>query len=169
MKKSIWIICLVLASLVSSQAQKYGHLNYGNVLTLLPEVKQADTQLEVFQKELVSKGERMAVEFRGNVAKFMTEQQSGILSPKEQQTKREALEKEQAAIEAYEQEIQRQVNLKREELLKPLTDKLDKTIEEVAKENGFTLVFDTGAFNAVLYGHDSVDLLSLVKKKLGLN
>lgn len=169
MKKSIWIICLVLGALVSSQAQKYGHLNYGNVLTLLPEVKQSDTQLEVFQKELVSKGERMAVEFRGNVAKFMTEQQSGILSPKEQQTKREALEKEQAAIEAYEQEIQRQVNLKREELLKPLTDKLDKIIEEVAKENGFTLVFDTGAFNAVLYGHDSVDLLSLVKKKLGLN
>jgi len=169
MKKSIWIICLLLGAVVSSQAQKYGHLNYGNVLTLLPEVKAADSQLEAFQKELVSKGERMAVEFKGNVAKYMTEQQSGILSPKEQQTKREALEKEQAAIEAYEQEIQRQVNLKREELLKPLTDKLDKTIEEVAKENGFTLVFDTGAFNAVLYGHDSVDLLALVKKKLGIN
>lgn len=169
MKKSFWVICLVLGAMVSSQAQKYGHLNYGNVLTLLPEVKQADSQLEVFQKELVAKGERMAVEFRGNVAKFVTEQQSGLLSPKEQQTKREVLEKEQAALEAYEQEVERQVNLKREELLKPLTDKLDKTIEEVAKENGFTLVFDTGAFNAVLYGHDSIDLLPLVKKKLGLN
>jgi outer membrane protein len=135
----------------------------------MPEVKQADAQLEAFQKELVSKGERMAVEFRGNVAKFMTEQQSGILSPKEQQTKREALEKEQVAIEAYEQEIQRQVNLKREELLKPLTDKLDKAIEAVAKANGFTLVFDTGAFNAVLFGDESIDLFLMVKKELGVN
>lgn len=169
MKKSLLIICVLWMGIMPSWAQKYGHLNYGNVLTLMPEVKQADAQLEVFQKELVSKGERMAVEFRGNVAKFMTEQQSGILSPKEQQTKREALEKEQVAIEAYEQEIQRQVNLKREELLKPLTDKLDKAIEAVAKANGFTLVFDTGAFNAVLFGDESIDLFPMVKKELGVN
>ncbi len=169
MKKSLLIICVLWMGIMPSWAQKYGHLNYGNVLTLMPEVKQADAQLEVFQKELVSKGERMAVEFRGNVAKFMTEQQSGILSPKEQQTKREALEKEQVAIEAYEQEIQRQVNLKREELLKPLTDKLDKAIEAVAKANGFTLVFDTGAFNAVLFGDESIDLFPMVKKELGIN
>jgi outer membrane protein len=169
MKKSILIICVLWMGIMPSWAQKYGHLNYGNVLTLMPEVKQADAQLEAFQKELVSKGERMAVEFRGNVAKFMTEQQSGILSPKEQQTKREALEKEQVAIEAYEQEIQRQVNLKREELLKPLTDKLDKAIEAVAKANGFTLVFDTGAFNAVLFGDESIDLFPMVKKELGVN
>jgi outer membrane protein len=169
MKNSVLMICLLLMGALPSWAQKYGHLNYGNVLTLMPEVKQADAQLEVFQKELVSKGERMAVEFRGNVAKFVTEQQSGILSPKEQQTKREALEREQAAIEAYEQEIQRQVNLKREELLKPLTDRLDKAIEAVAKANGFTLVFDTGAFNAVLYGAESIDLFPMVKKELGIN
>jgi outer membrane protein len=169
MKKSLLIICVLWMGIMPSWAQKYGHLNYGNVLTLMPEVKQADAQLEAFQKELVSKGERMAVEFRGNVAKFMTEQQSGILSPKEQQTKREALEKEQVAIEAYEQEIQRQVNLKREELLKPLTDKLDKAIEAVAKANGFTLVFDTGAFNAVLFGDESIDLFLMVKKELGVN
>ncbi|MFZ4427260.1 MAG: OmpH family outer membrane protein [Saprospiraceae bacterium] len=169
MKKSLLIICVLWMGIMPSWAQKYGHLNYGNVLTLMPEVKQADAQLEAFQKELVSKGERMAVEFRGNVAKFMTEQQSGILSPKEQQTKREALEKEQVAIEAYEQEIQRQVNLKREELLKPLTDKLDKAIEAVAKANGFTLVFDTGAFNAVLFGDESIDLFPMVKKELGVN
>jgi len=169
MKKSLLIICVLWMGIMPSWAQKYGHLNYGNVLTLMPEVKQADAQLEAFQKELVSKGERMAVEFRGNVAKFMTEQQSGILSPKEQQTKREALEKEQVAIEAYEQEIQRQVNLKREELLKPLTDKLDKAIAAVAKANGFTLVFDTGAFNAVLFGDESIDLFPMVKKELGVN
>lgn len=168
MKKFGLMACLVLGVISAAWAQKYGHLNYGNALVLMPEVKEADTQLETFQKELVAKGERMAVEFQGNVAKFVTEQRSGILSPKEQETRRNALDQEQKAIEAYELEVQQKVNAKREELLTPLTEKLDKLIEEVAKENGFTLVFDTSAFNTVLYGHDSIDLLPMIRKKLGL-
>ncbi|MEY4106382.1 MAG: hypothetical protein RL181_724, partial [Bacteroidota bacterium] len=44
----------------------------------------------------------------------------------------------------------------------------EKTIQEVAKENGFTLVFDTGTFNAILHARDTDDLMPLVKKKLGI-
>lgn len=168
MKKILLIAFVLVGALTTSYAQKYGHLNFGNMLSLLPQTKTADEQLEAFQKGLVSKGELMAAEFKGNVAKYIAESQTGTMSPKIQQERQAALEKEQEAIKAYEAEVEQQVNAKREELLKPIVDLLEKTIQEVAKENGFTLVFDTGSFNAILHARDTDDLMPLVKKKLGI-
>jgi outer membrane protein len=42
-----------------------------------------------------------------------------------------------------------------------------KAIEQVAKENGYTYIFDTSV-GAVLYWEESDNVLSLVKKKLNL-
>lgn len=168
MKKILLIAFVLVGALTTSYAQKYGHLNFGNMLSLLPQTKTADEQLAAFQQGLVSKGELMAAEFKGNVAKFIAESQTGTMSPKIQQERQATLEKEQEAIRAYEAEVEQQVNAKREELLKPIVDLLEKTIQEVAKENGFTLVFDTGSFNAILHARDTDDLMPLVKKKLGI-
>jgi outer membrane protein len=168
MKRILLIALLFAGGLSAAHGQKYGHLNFGNMLSLMPQTKTADEQLEAFQKGLVAKGEQMAVEFKGNVAKYIAESQTGTMSPKIQQERQAALQKEQDAIKAYEEDVARQVEAKREELLKPIVETLEKTIQEVAKENGFTLVFDTGTFNAILHARDTDDLMPLVKKKLGI-
>lgn len=168
MKKILFVFLVLSAASTGLQAQKYGHLNFGNMLSLMPQTKEADEQLQAFQTGLVSKGELMAAEFKGNVAKFIAESQTGTMAPKVQQERQAALEKEQEAIRLYEQEVTDKVNAKREELLKPIVDLLEKTIQEVSKENGFTMVFDTGSFNAVLHAAETDDLLPLMKKKLGI-
>ena len=160
---------VLFLGLTAVSAQKYGHLNYGNLLGTLPETQQADQQLEAYQKSLITKGDSMAVVFKGNVAKFITEQQAGIMSPKQQQERQDALTKEQDAIKAYEQEVATKVQAKREELIKPIVDKLDKAIQAVGKENGYTMIFDTSVFNAILFAKDADDVTALVKAKMGAN
>ena len=56
---------------------------------------------------------------------------------------------------------------KEKELLQPIIDRAKQAIAEVAKENGYTYIFDTSA-GTLLYQQDSDDILALVKKKLGL-
>ena len=60
---------------------------------------------------------------------------------------------------------------KQGELLKPVFEKAEKAIEEVAKEKGLIYVFDSGVGNrTILYkSNQSIDLLPLVKAKLGIN
>ena len=55
------------------------------------------------------------------------------------------------------------------ELMKPLVDRAKKAIEEVAKENGYSYIFDTSTgVGALLYTPESDDIMPLVKKKLGI-
>jgi outer membrane protein len=52
--------------------------------------------------------------------------------------------------------------------LKPIIDKAKKAIEDVAKENGYTYIFDSSV-GVLLYYENSDDIMTLVKKKLGLS
>jgi outer membrane protein len=54
-----------------------------------------------------------------------------------------------------------------QDLINPIIEKAKKAIEQVAKENGYTYIFDTSV-GAVLYWEESDNVLSLVKKKLNL-
>ncbi|MFC2096669.1 OmpH family outer membrane protein [Bacteroidota bacterium] len=47
-------------------------------------------------------------------------------------------------------------------------DKAQAAIEKVAKANGFTYVFDLGAGGLLYFSDQSIDILPLVKKELGI-
>ena len=53
-------------------------------------------------------------------------------------------------------------------LLKPLLDRAEAAIKTVAKENGYSYIFDSSKGGAVLYSPESEDVLPLVKAKLGI-
>ena len=56
---------------------------------------------------------------------------------------------------------------KSETLLKPIRDKIQAAIDEVAKENGYTYIFDRSV-GIILYAEDSTDISGLVRAKLGM-
>ena len=56
---------------------------------------------------------------------------------------------------------------KREELYKPILERVNAAMQAVAKENGYLLVFDTST-NVLLYADEALDVTNLVKAKLGL-
>jgi outer membrane protein len=145
---------------------KYGHLNFGNLISSLEETKAADSQLSDYQKQLVAKGEEMAKSWQEKAQKFAQKAQAGELAPAEQQKQQTALEEERGKILEYEQEVSQKVQLKRKELLEPIITKVEQAIEDVAKENGYVMIFDTSVFNAILFAEETDDVVDLVKAKL---
>lgn len=161
---------LLSIGITSAMAQtKYGHINFNGLVAQMTDTKAADSQLEAFQKQLVSKGEEMAKAFQGKVEKFRQDIQGGGVTPKVQQEREAALGKERDGILKYEQEVQQKLGAKRQELLQPIVEKAQKAIEEYAKANGYGMIFDTSVFNSVLFAQETEDLMPALKAKLGIN
>jgi outer membrane protein len=73
------------------------------------------------------------------------------------------------SISTYEQTESSRIQQFQDKLLKPLNDKYLKILNVVAKENGYTYIFDLSS-GSIVYHPDKVgDVSELVKKKLGIN
>jgi outer membrane protein len=168
MKRIFLGVAFVALGTLAAPAQKYGHLNFGLLISSLPETEAADKEMEAYQKQLTAKGEEMAKTWQQKAQEFARKAQSGEMAPVEQQRQQAALEKERDEIIDYEQEMQNLMQEKRQELLGPIVEKVEQAIEDVAKENGYLMIFDSSTFNAILFAQESDDLLLLVQAKLGV-
>lgn len=168
MKRIAFLFTFSLLTFSAALAQKYGHLNFGNLVAEMPQTEQANKDLETYQKQLVAKGEEMAKKLQTEFEATMKDVNEGKLSRLQQQQAESSLQSQQNDIRAYEQEVIQKVETKRQELLKPIIEKAEKAISDVAKENGYVMIFDTSVFNAILFAEDSDDVMDLVKAKLGI-
>jgi outer membrane protein len=168
MKKTILITLMLLTSLPLSWAQKYGHLNLGNLVAAIPATKVADSEIKTFSDQLIAQGEQRADKLKADYAAVIQRIQGGQMSPVEQEAAEKRITAEQTKLQAFEQEVQQKIAAKRQTLLKPIFDRVEKAIQEVAKAKGITMVFDTSMFNTVMYASDATDLMADVKAKLGV-
>lgn len=158
---------LLLASATGVFSQKFGYCNSALLLTQIPEVKAADSDLKAFQTQLTKRGQERVKALQDAATELGRKQEAGTVSPKDYEAQAAKLKEEEASIAKYEQEVYEKLSQKREELYKPLLEKVNKAMEDVAKENGFALVFDSST-QVLLYAHDSLDVTQLVKTKLGI-
>lgn len=169
MKKRTFILVLLLTGLfATSFAQskaKFGHIDYGAVIKLIPGVDTAQTVLENFQKELQSEGEQMAAEFKKKQAEFEALASNPSTAPAILKIKKDDLEKQYKKIEDFSNLMQEEIQKKQLELLKPFQDALLKAIEKVAKEGNFTYIFDT---STLINYEKGEDIGPKVKEVLGI-
>lgn len=165
-KKSIITLMLAVFVVATSWSQKFGHINSQQLLIESPQVKTADTQIEAYQTTLITKGKEMVAAFERSYQAYATESEAGTLSQIQMQQKEAALQATQQSIQKYEVEVQTKLGMKREELYKPILDKVKVAMDEIGKEGGYTMIFDT-ATNGLLYAMESEDVLAKVKAKLG--
>ena len=82
--------------------------------------------------------------------------------------KEQAIQQLIERIQTFQNLAQQEMAKAQERLLQPIMEKANKAIQEVGKENGFTYIFDLSN-GAVLYvAENAIDVLPLVKKKLGI-
>ena len=160
-------IGLALGLATDGFSQKFGYCNSTALLAQIPEVKAADSELQTFQTQLTKKGQERVKALQDNAALLKQKQDAGTISPKDYEDQSAKLQAEQADIAKYQEEVYQKLAKKREELYKPLLDKVNKAMTDVATENGFALVFDSST-QILLYAHESLDVTSLVKTKLGI-
>lgn len=163
-------LCLAFVTLMATagNAQKFGYCNSTLLLSELPEVKAADSDLKDFQTQLTKRGQEMVKALQTKSEELERKKEIGTISPKDYDVQSAKLAEEEEKIKSYEQEVYTKLGQKREDLFKPILDKVNKMMQEVATENKFTYVFDSST-QVIIYADESLDVTKLVKAKLGVN
>lgn len=169
MKKTLIALMVIMASVcgtaMGQKPVKLGHINSSDLMQIMPgrEDAQNTLQKEVEELQTTLKNMQNELEQRYNDYMGKKDQMSDLI----RQTKERELQDMGNRIQEFQESAQKKLQDREQEVLKPIIDKARKAIEDVAKENNYTYIFDTSV-GALLYQQDSEDILPLVKKKLGL-
>ena len=169
MKKLMYtgLALLMVFAVQSLKAQKFAYVNTQEILQNLPEVKEANANIETFRNQLINLGQKKVETLRSKYAELEQKQTQGDISPKQLEMEAQKLKEDEMKIAQFEQESQQRILEKSEELLKPIRDRVQKAIDDVAKENGYSYVFDA-SLGFILYADESTNASSKVKTKLGI-
>jgi outer membrane protein len=161
-------VCLLIGT-AGAQAQKFGYVDSNAILESMTKVKEAESNLDALNKQLQAKGQKMMQDFQAKYEELQRKVQAGEITPKDQDTQSAALEEERQKIVQYDQEMQTQMSEKRDSLLAPILEEVRTAISTVAKDNGYTYIFDgSPGVGVLLYADESANVTALVKAKLGL-
>lgn len=145
-------------------AQKYGHINSNEVVQSMPEFKQMSASVDKKKKEAQAKVQVMYDTYQQKL-KEVNQYGPSMMDAVLQERKKE-LDSLQKAITTYEQSASAEIQSYQDKLLKPLNDKYIKMVAAVAKENGYSYIFDIAGGSVAYYPETAGDITELVKKKM---
>ena len=144
---------------------KLGYVNSQELLSVMPEMTKADADLKAFAKQYQDQLETMGKEFEKKGTEYQTGEKA--MSDAVKTVKQKELQDLENRIREYQSSAQEKIGKKKEDLYKPILEKAEKAIKDVAKEKGYSYVFDASG-GGLLYANDSDNLLPMVKTKLGI-
>jgi len=162
------IVAMIIGCSFASQAQnpiKIGYIDFNTLLAAMPGIDSVKIKLQSYQKTLTDQMDAMKAEFENKYLDYQS--QSSSMSDLIKQTKEKELSDLQGRIDAFQQKASQDLQAKQQELVAPFIDKAKTAIKEVAKENKFTYVLNA-IEDVVIYKDEADDVMSLVKKKLGI-
>lgn len=165
--KSLLVAAFLLVS-VASFAQtgtvKIGYTNANYIISQLPESRQIESDLKAassqFEKELQNKYKDYDTKLKAYQAG-----QSTMTDVIKADREKELMDL-RSQIEQFQRNADASLQKKEQTALEPVMNKIQKAIDETAKENGYTHIFTA---EALLYGpEDGNNFTDLVLKKLGV-
>lgn len=161
------LVTLFLFAVTSTYAQKFGHIDTQQLVQIMPSMKSAQKTLEAYAKDLQEVQGQMEKELQTKWVEYSQKKDS--LSDVKLKALEADIQNLQQRAQTNGQVAQQNMQKKQAELMKPIIEKMRSTIETVAKEKGLIYVFDVQPGTPILYkSNESIDLLPLVKQKLGI-
>lgn len=161
--KLLFVAIAFVSFSMTASAQKFGYINSQELIAQLPEVKEANANIETLKTQLQKKGQDMITALQTKYSKLEADRDN--YSPKQLEAEAQKLQTEERKIAEFEQTSSQKIITKSEELLKPIQTRINDAIKAVATENGYTYIFDA-SMGVVLYADPGTDVTALVKAKL---
>lgn len=161
------LFTLLVGTLFSQQNVKIGYTNAEYIAYSHPDYQVITRQLEEHKLKIQSMLEQKYQEFQSLQAEYERASQSGGDQFMIKDIERRAMNKQQE-IQQFQLDGEQMMLEKQQSLMKPLQDKIEAAIKEVAQEQGYTHVFDG---NSLLYmqNFESYNITDAVLKKLGIS
>ncbi|MDZ4666558.1 MAG: OmpH family outer membrane protein [bacterium] len=164
------LIAILFFGLNQSAAQRFAYIDTEYILDMLPEYKSAQKQLDLIAETWQKEAEDKKTELDKMQKDFQAEQ---ILLTEELKKKKEAdIKLKDADLKefmnkkfGYEGELFK----KRQELVKPIQDKVFDACQKIAKQSALDFIFAKGGEMIMMYSNAKYDKSDEVLIELGVN
>ena len=151
----------------AAHAQKFAHLDYDSLLRIMPEMIKANEDAAVFYKTLENSMLTMQTELDTKLKDYEATKATTI--PALLKLKEDELNSLNQRIQNFQMTAQTDFQNEVNKLKKPVLDKVNKAVKEVAKEKGYKYVFDSSpAATMLLFADPADDIFAIVKLKLNI-
>ncbi|MEY4929660.1 MAG: hypothetical protein RI909_384 [Bacteroidota bacterium] len=150
-------------------AQKFGYFDSDFVMSKMPEYSKAQGEIDqlssAWQKEIEDMQSKVDELYRTYQAEQV------LLTEEMKQEKLAEINKKETELKDYQKKVfgfGGLFFLKKQELIKPLQDKIFDAVEKVAKANRLAFVFDKAAELVIVYTDPRHDYTDFILEELGL-
>ena len=169
MKKIIYILFFIFISVSFVNAQKIGYINSEFILSKMPEYKEAKDRLDKLSERWTKEIDERYVVLNQKKDLFLREE---VLLPTEDKEKRLAelqkLETDIVELQKNRFGVGGEYFQKRQELIKPIQDKVFDAMQKTASKKNYSFIFDKANQSNLIYADKKSDLSDEVMKEMGI-
>ena len=163
-KLNIFLVIVIIFSIQLNAQTKVGTVDVEYIISAMPELEQVRADVTSYNKDLESQSKLKINTFQTLVDSYQQNESTySEAIKKEKQSEIIALEND---IKQFQQNSNKLIQLKQDELIQPLYQIIGDALNAVSKEEKFTQVFTIN--NNIVYLDPKMDLTIKVMKKMGL-
>lgn len=167
--KLLLFLSIILLSAATSQAQRFAVIDSEYILSNLSDYKTAQSKLDDFSKTWQKEIDNKIQDVERLYKSYQAEQV--MLSPDMKKRREdEIVNRERDAKELQKQRFGFEGDLfkKRQELVKPVQDRVYNAIQKIAQRKGYDIIFDKSTDLSVFYNDPKVDISDDILLELGV-
>jgi outer membrane protein len=151
-------------------SQSYAYIDSDYILSKVPEYVQAKEKLDKLAERWTKEIEDRYEAIKGKKSNFEREE---ILLPKEERIKRkeeiENLEQEALDLQTLHFGSEGDYFQKRQELVKPIQDRIFTALKKISKSDGYDLVFDKANQSSLIFAASEYDISDDILDEMGIS
>lgn len=168
MKKTLFLLFLIFGTYFA-MGQKYAYIDSDYILASVPEYREAKDKLDKLAERWTDEIEERYAVIKQKKDNFAKEE---VLLPAEEKQKRqeeiERLETEAMQMQKLRFGVNGDYFQKRQELIKPIQDKIYDAMQKVASKRNYSFVFDKANQSNLVYADSKFDISDEVLKEMGI-
>ena len=157
-------ILFLFITITGVSQSKVGTVDVDFILSNMPELPAIQKQIEEYGKELDVEFNKNLEAYNAMVKEYTDGEVGFTIAQKK--TKQEEIVNSENELNKFQQNGSKLINLKRDDLLRPLYQKIGVSLEKIAAAEGYTQVLQLD--NLVVYADNAYDITLTILKDLGI-
>jgi outer membrane protein len=164
--KNVLLALAIFITSISLQAQsKVGTIDAEYILAQMPEIATVEEGLKTYNTKLQEDVQANITKYEELVASYQTN--NSTFTEEEKSTKESEIISIENDIKNFRQKATVLMQVRRNELTKPLYLKIDEAMKVIIADEKYTQIFNTSV-NGLAYSDQKYDITDAVMKKLGI-
>jgi len=168
--KKLFTTVVLLSAFLISHAQKFVYVDTDYILENIPEYKQAQKKLDEIADGWRAEIDKQYKEIDELYRAYQAEQ---ILMPEDMKVKKQAeIENKEKSVKDYQKQkfgYEGELFQKKQELVKPVQDKIYNEIQKMASEKAYDFVFDKSSGVSMLFASPKYNKSDDILRAMGYN